>query len=107
MDKEYIERGAVLQHKRKMSGADFGGEFWDEAVLCEEIWKIPAADVVEVKHGRWIQEYRSEKMYYSLGDIEQYKVPDGFSCSICSKWKAVKTNYCPICGAKMDGENNG
>lgn len=47
-EKEYIERGAVLQHKRKMSGADWGGEFWDEAVLCEEIRKIPAADVVEV-----------------------------------------------------------
>ena len=31
-----------------MNGADFGGEFWDEAVLCEDIRKIPAADVVEV-----------------------------------------------------------
>ena len=45
---EYIEREAVLQHKRKMSGADFGGEFWDEAVLCEDIKNIPTADVVEV-----------------------------------------------------------
>lgn len=48
MAKEYIEREAVLRHKRKMSGADFGGAFWDEAVLCEEIRKIPAADVVAV-----------------------------------------------------------
>ncbi len=45
---EYIEREAVLKHKRKMSGADFGGEFWDEAVLCEDIRKIPTADVVPV-----------------------------------------------------------
>ena len=47
-EKEYIEREAVLRHRRKMSGADFGGEFWDEAVLCEDIRKIPAADVIEV-----------------------------------------------------------
>lgn len=42
----YIKREDVLKHKRKMSGADFGGEYWDEAVLCEDIRKIPTADVV-------------------------------------------------------------
>lgn len=45
---EYIKREDVLRHRRKMSGTDFGGEFWDEAVLCEDIRKIPTADVVEV-----------------------------------------------------------
>lgn len=45
---EYIKREDVLRHRRKMSGADFGGEFWDEAVLCEDIRKIPTADVMEV-----------------------------------------------------------
>lgn len=48
---EYIEREEALKHKRKMSGADFGGEFWDEAVLCEDIRNIPAADVVEIPNG--------------------------------------------------------
>ena len=54
---EYIEREEVLKHKRKMSGADFGGEFWDEAVLCEDIRKIPTADVVPVvrcKDCKWL-----------------------------------------------------
>lgn len=45
---EYIPREEVLKHRRKMSGADFGGEFWDEAVLAEIIRDIPAADVIEV-----------------------------------------------------------
>ena len=57
-----------------------------------------------VVHGRWIQEYRIEEMRYSPDDIERYKVPDGFSCSICSKWNSAKTNYCPNRGARMDGE---
>ena len=34
--KEYVEREEVLKHKRKMSGADFSGEFWDKAILVED-----------------------------------------------------------------------
>ena len=37
--KKLIDADAVLRHKRKMSGADFGGEFWDEAVLASDIKK--------------------------------------------------------------------
>ena len=58
----------------------------------------PAADAVEVVHGRW------EKSNYH-----------GFLC--CSECKDVyidktwfgggKWNYCPNCGAKMDGDGNG
>ena len=57
----YIKREAVLKHKRKMQGEDWSGEFWDEAVLCEDICNIPAVDVVEVcrckecdvPHNKW------------------------------------------------------
>lgn len=92
MDKEYIEREAVLRRKRKMSGADFGGDFWDEAVLCEDIWKIPKADVAEVKHGQWVYDHWCE-----------------FKCSECGSWSNSEPykgeeNYCPNCGAKMDGK---
>ena len=31
-----------------MSGADFGGEFWDEAVLASDIKNAPTADAVPV-----------------------------------------------------------
>lgn len=88
---EYIDREAVLQHKRKMSGTDWGGEFWDEAVLCEDICKIPAADVAEVRHGKWIE----------------YKIPNIIGCSECDWGTGVDEKsfkYCPNCGAKMDGE---
>ena len=39
---------ALLRHKRKMSGADFGGEFWDEAVLVSDIKNAPTVDAVPV-----------------------------------------------------------
>lgn len=42
-----------------------------------------------VKHGRWIED---------SGNI---------ACSICHTiWLHRRTNYCPNCGAKMDGEEN-
>ena len=92
---EYIKREDVLKHKRKMSGADFGGEFWDEAVLCEDIIRIPAADMVEIRHGKWINK----------GD---YAV-----CTECGERSGMQydgvepiplmTQFCPNCGAKMDG----
>ena len=36
-----IDADALLRHKRKMSGSDFGGEFWDEAVLASDIKNAP------------------------------------------------------------------
>lgn len=90
----YIKREDVLIHKRKMSGADFGGEFWDEAVLCEDIRKIPSADVAEVKHGYWIPHATMEKHPYARNH----------DCSRCGYSPIEVLNYCPNCGAKMDGK---
>jgi len=61
-----------------------------KAVGTHEIDKAPTVDAVEVVHGRW---EKSEPGY-----------------SICSHCKADVAifsghkNYCPCCGAKMDGD---
>ena len=47
-EKRLIDANALLRHKRKMSGADFGGEFWDEAVLASDIKNAHTVDAVEV-----------------------------------------------------------
>ena len=46
------------------------------------------ADVVEVVHGRWIR--HKENCLYN-------------KCSICCYEHCRENNYCPNCGAKMDG----
>lgn len=57
-----IDADVALRHKRKMSGADFGGEFWDEAVLVSDIMNASPVDAVPVvrckdcKHHYWEQE---------------------------------------------------
>lgn len=58
--------------------------------------KQPTADVVEVKHGRNIED-----------------IPSLFECSLCG-WCDLDLytsdtgiyNYCPNCGARMDGDTN-
>lgn len=57
---------------------------------------IPAADVVEVRHGRWVEECVVDfnKAFCSI-----------FFCSNCGKkYRIPKMNYCPNCGSRMDGE---
>lgn len=50
---------------------------------------LPTADVVEVKHGEWITLEAEIGLY---------------SCSLCGhKILRAECNYCPNCGAKMDG----
>lgn len=57
-----------------------------------ELERVPAADVVEVKHGRWIK--RGQDIFCSeCGGESKYTWHGSSSFS----------NYCPNCGAKMDG----
>lgn len=98
----YIEREAVINKRRRMSEYDEAG--WCvtcQAVSVEDIGNIPSADVVEVKHGKWI-------------DVEyNYFGAKRYMCNQCSAddfWRkryiCIKEKYCPNCGAKMDGDTN-
>lgn len=71
---------------------------WEE--ILDEIEAIPSADVVPVRHGRWIEPSR---LYYGA---KQYE------CSLCYSdtfWKkhniTEKYPHCPNCGAIMKSED--
>ena len=68
-------------------GCDFG---FGRGAIKSAINSIPAADVAPVVHGRWMP-FHSR----TAGDM-QY-------CSVCKIGFDAKTDYCPRCGAKMDG----
>ena len=62
---------------------------------CFEIVEAPTVDAVEVVHGRWMWEGRFK------------------ACSVCGTHIDMEDtlgagwwNYCPNCGAKMDGDGN-
>ena len=60
------------------------------------IEQAPRVDAVEVVHGRWVLQ-----RYY--GGVRKGMI-SRVICSECG-YPNEKTNYCPSCGAKMDGGN--
>jgi hypothetical protein len=71
---------------------------------CYPYWKFaksienaPTVDAVEVVHGRWIRKEQKDHPFSVL-------LPH---CSECGALRVQDTvNYCPNCGAKMDGDSN-
>ena len=92
---EYIEREALMRNLKQFAPEQL-------TPLVESlIQKQPAADVVEVRHGKW-------KLKQYEGGILDGEIYD--ECSICEYQRffddiRFKTafNYCPKCGARMDG----
>ena len=86
---EYIEREAAQTSCRKYSFAESYDSFAVDCILKS----IPAADVAPVRHGWW-----TEQEKYTFGTM--------YDCSICGNRildNGHPWNYCPNCGAKMDG----
>ena len=73
-----IDADELLLHKRKMSGADFGGEFWDEAVLASDIENAPAIDAVKVIRCKDCKHYDGKWFCKISG------VPSKKPCDFCS-----------------------
>lgn len=57
----------------------------------------PAADVAQVVHGKW-NGWHGDKM---VDEETQHKYRY-YECSECRRRSAVKSRFCPNCGAKMD-----
>lgn len=64
------------------------------SAVVSDFEAIPAADVAEVVHGRWIDNgsngYKWAFICSKCGYIDGYPFDDRY-------------NFCPDCGAKMDG----
>lgn len=100
---EYIKRESAIREIEQITPVDYGA-MWDYEAHhwageclrdCKEaIDSIPAADVVPVVHGRWVTYYRSGTT-----------VAEGYVSTCCDMWNNRKSDYCPHCGAKMDGSD--
>ena len=86
-DNDFVSRAAIIREierirksTKTLTGIDF----------LRMIETFPAVDAAPVVHGRWIE----DKYSY-------------IHCGVCgTEWDALvhpETNYCPNCGAKMDG----
>lgn len=78
------------------SDGTIGG--WHAVVMSSVIKDAPAADVVEVRHGEWIIEHDP------INDPKKYFIR--IVCSCCGLKTGQVSNFCPMCGAKMDATDN-
>lgn len=71
----------------------------DEDIIFEGMLEdAPTIDAVPVRHGRWIEHYKSDA---------PPMLKERWICSWCGNVQTYgATGYCPNCGAKMDGEDN-
>lgn len=90
MKPRYIDANK-LNKKKKYSFQTQGGCFPKSEwfIKADDLFAAPDEDVVEVKHGYWIE----------------YQIPNIITCSECDWGTGVDEKsfkYCPHCGAKMD-----
>lgn len=92
MSGDYISREAAISEACAGCSIDFPCEPCEpqDCEIKARLEAIPAADVVEVRHGRW--------------EIRNWGF-DYYCCSACGFEHRYEGPfaYCPNCGAKMDG----
>lgn len=103
---EYIEREAVEKFiEDGLNNQDVAKRFGHDAIeIMAEVHYMPAADVAPVVRGRWEKEPSSYWRWTSSGAVAVTRTT--YRCGLCGRGTAVKSNYCPNCGAKMDGGNS-
>lgn len=94
-------------------GKGLGRSWWSHSVMLKDnivqlMKDAPEADVVEVRHGRWIK-HKPDSEY--IKGLHQLGIAKGmgensiyWTCSECEHWGVLHYKYCPNCGARMDGD---
>lgn len=102
---EYIEREAISEEIRKYyykNPPNFSyGEGFDRGLdrAQRAILDAPAADVAPVRHAKWVDNHCTACGMMPMGD-EMWK---NYDCEPPLFERFM--DYCPSCGAKMDGGN--
>ena len=106
-DNDLISRAAAIDALKRAA-------YWQDAE--RRIAELPAVDAAPVVHGRWIYKERHRKSYrlytgydaagetHTIMVLEESEGKEPY-CSECGAQAAESfMDFCPSCGAKMDGE---
>jgi hypothetical protein len=95
-EKRLIDANAIYDAVERRYEVSSGTEHRCERDLLDLICAADTVDAVEVVHARW-----QERRFICMDS----EVMLGYRCSKCMLTFDAATNYCPNCGAKMDGGN--
>ena len=88
----YIEAGALL---KQLHDPDIFDTYNDYSMVFDTIDNFPTADVAPVRHGYWCKEKRDVLIHWHCS-----------ACKECYYLDMPNAEYCPHCGAKMDGKED-
>ena len=119
---DYIKRKTAMEDFERSNEENPN---WTPQRVKTLLLRQPAADVAPVRHGRWILEAHDERVNYrwnvtaecseccdELKEIWAGFFPGVPPCiardaALVSAESVKLSNYCPNCGAKMDGVDDG
>ncbi len=106
---EYIDRGTAIAKLTALEVTTPSATMTDAKRLLAD---MPTADVAPVVHGVWIPVHESEISGWNP-EVAGIDPIGGYICSACKNEaiydcndKFVLSDYCPNCGARMDGDSD-
>ena len=89
---DLISRSELLKYSRRVVEYDEAGySITFNAVSVEDIKNAPTVEAVPVVHGEW-----------EIGGVQGNMIGN-FKCSVCKGVSLKDSNFCPNCGARMNG----
>lgn len=123
IEKEYVDLEEAVATLKRNSLKCFNSYYKGYVNAIKDLTNIPAADVVPVRHGRWLYEVHKENVNFRWNVTAECSeccdnrkeiwggffpnVPDCIARDVAlQNAKQIKLdNYCPNCGTKMDKED--
>lgn len=98
---DLISRAAAIE---SLGECPYNWNDWPEEIQAVDDWEshkkaledLPAVDAAPVVHARWI-DYKDEHQCSACKEIT------GVDAYV---WKHLRYDFCPYCGAKMDGDTD-
>lgn len=103
---EYINREDAI---KATTGAKSLGNtaFSDKYYIATIIQALPAADVAPVRHGRWVTKKDACGRDHTICSVCETKIQWIDRRGVILSVDMQTAPYCPNCGARMDGDNDG